>query len=144
MQTIKGPAIFLAQFAGDEAPFNSLDSIAAWAASLGFKGLQIPSWDARLIDLMPPDVIFINTSRGFVVDATALAAFLAHAPDAVALLDVHEPEPITAANPLLSAPNAHLHPHLASRTKAAIDAMSWVVRDVVAVLDGETPEHPAG
>jgi len=51
MQTIKGPAIFLAQFTGDEAPFNSLDSIAAWAASLGFKGLQIPSWDARLIDL---------------------------------------------------------------------------------------------
>jgi sugar phosphate isomerase/epimerase len=51
MRTIKGPAIFLAQFAGDEAPFNSLDSIAAWAASLGFKGVQIPSWDGRLFDL---------------------------------------------------------------------------------------------
>ncbi|MBS7792307.1 sugar phosphate isomerase/epimerase [Roseococcus sp. SDR] len=51
MRTIKGPAIFLAQFAGDEAPFNSLDAIAAWAASLGFKGVQIPSWDARLFDL---------------------------------------------------------------------------------------------
>jgi sugar phosphate isomerase/epimerase len=51
MRTIRGPAIFLAQFAGDEAPFNSLDSIAAWAASLGFRGVQIPSWDGRLFDL---------------------------------------------------------------------------------------------
>jgi sugar phosphate isomerase/epimerase len=51
MRTIKGPAIFLAQFAGDEAPFNSLDSIAAWAADLGFEGVQIPSWDSRLFDL---------------------------------------------------------------------------------------------
>ena len=51
MKTIKGPALFLAQFAGDEAPFNSLDSIAAWAAGIGYQGVQIPSWDARLIDL---------------------------------------------------------------------------------------------
>jgi sugar phosphate isomerase/epimerase len=48
---MKGPAIFLAQFAGDAAPFNNLDSIAAWAAKLGYKGVQIPSWDARLFDL---------------------------------------------------------------------------------------------
>ena len=51
MRTIKGPAIFLAQFAGDAAPFSSLKSIAAWAAKLGYKGVQIPSWDARLFDL---------------------------------------------------------------------------------------------
>ncbi len=51
MRTLKGPAIFLAQFAGDEAPFNSLNSIASWAAGLGYKGLQIPSWDSRLFDL---------------------------------------------------------------------------------------------
>lgn len=51
MKTIKGPALFLAQFAGDDAPFNSLDSIAAWAAGLGYQGVQIPSWDARMIDL---------------------------------------------------------------------------------------------
>src|SRR5256885_16697761 len=51
MRTIKGPAIFLAQFAGDAAPFNNLKSIAAWAAKLGYKGVQIPSWDARLFDL---------------------------------------------------------------------------------------------
>jgi sugar phosphate isomerase/epimerase len=51
MTNIQGPGIFLAQFMGDTAPFNSLDSICKWAASLGFTGVQIPSWDARCIDL---------------------------------------------------------------------------------------------
>jgi sugar phosphate isomerase/epimerase len=51
MKTIKGPGIFLAQFAGDDAPFNSLDGMANWAAKLGFKGIQIPTWDRRLFDL---------------------------------------------------------------------------------------------
>ncbi|PTM39496.1 sugar phosphate isomerase/epimerase [Bosea sp. 124] len=49
--TMKGPAIFLAQFAGDSAPFNSWASITAWAAGLGYRGVQLPSWDARFIDL---------------------------------------------------------------------------------------------
>jgi sugar phosphate isomerase/epimerase len=48
---IKGPAIFLAQFAGDAPPFDSLDAICGWAAALGYRGVQIPSWDARLFDL---------------------------------------------------------------------------------------------
>ncbi len=48
---IKGPAIFLAQFAGDAAPYNSLKSITKWAGDLGYKGVQIPTWDGRLIDL---------------------------------------------------------------------------------------------
>ena len=51
MRTIKGPAIFLAQFAGDTSPFNNLNEISRWAASLGYKGVQIPTWDARLFDL---------------------------------------------------------------------------------------------
>jgi len=51
MKTIKGPAIFLAQFMDDKAPFNSLDSICGWVASLGYKGVQIPTWDGRCIDL---------------------------------------------------------------------------------------------
>ncbi|MEE1673642.1 sugar phosphate isomerase/epimerase [Agarivorans aestuarii] len=51
MKTLQGPALFLAQFASDEAPFNSLSSIAAWAASVGYKGVQMPSWDKRLFDL---------------------------------------------------------------------------------------------
>jgi len=51
MRTLKGPAIFLAQYAGDTPPFDSLRGIAAWAAGHGFVGIQVPSWDARLFDL---------------------------------------------------------------------------------------------
>jgi len=51
MQTLKGPAIFLAQFVSDEAPFNTFDAICGWVASLGYKGVQVPTWDKRLIDL---------------------------------------------------------------------------------------------
>ena len=51
MKTIKGPALFLAQFAGDAAPFNSWAAITEWAADCGYKGVQVPTWDARLFDL---------------------------------------------------------------------------------------------
>jgi sugar phosphate isomerase/epimerase len=51
MKTIKGPGIFLAQFAGEQAPFNTLGGMARWAAGLGFTGIQIPTWDRRLFDL---------------------------------------------------------------------------------------------
>ncbi|WP_425645011.1 sugar phosphate isomerase/epimerase family protein [Agrobacterium leguminum] len=50
MKTIKGPAIFLAQFVGDKAPFDTLDNLGQWAASLGYKGIQVPT-DPRLFDL---------------------------------------------------------------------------------------------
>lgn len=51
MTTIKGPGIFLAQFMGDNAPFNNLRSICLWAEALGYKAVQIPTWDSRCIDL---------------------------------------------------------------------------------------------
>ena len=51
MKTIKGPGIYLAQFAGDVTPFNSLDAICGWAAGLGYEGVQIPTWDSRLFNL---------------------------------------------------------------------------------------------
>ncbi|MGA2794171.1 MAG: sugar phosphate isomerase/epimerase, partial [Roseiarcus sp.] len=51
MKSIKGPGIFLAQFVGDQAPYNTFDTICGWAGSLGYKGVQIAAWDARLIDL---------------------------------------------------------------------------------------------
>jgi sugar phosphate isomerase/epimerase len=51
MRKMQGPGIFLAQFLREEAPFNSLDGLAAWAAEKGYLGLQIPTWDARTIDL---------------------------------------------------------------------------------------------
>lgn len=51
MKQIKGPGIFLAQFLRDDEPFNTLEGITKWAADLGYKGVQIPSWDPRVIDL---------------------------------------------------------------------------------------------
>jgi D-3-phosphoglycerate dehydrogenase len=93
------------------------------ASNAGFVG-------ASLIGRMRPEAVLVNTSRGFVVDHAALAAWLRANPGAQALLDVHDPEPFDASNPLLGLPNAHLAPHLASRTDAAMEAMSWVVRDV--------------
>jgi len=51
MSKMKGPAVFLAQFTGPEAPFDSLANITQWAGELGYKGVQIPTWEAGLIDL---------------------------------------------------------------------------------------------
>lgn len=51
MRTIRGPGLFLAQFAGEAAPFNSFAAITKWAAGCGYRGVQLPSWDARLFDL---------------------------------------------------------------------------------------------
>jgi sugar phosphate isomerase/epimerase len=51
MKNIKGPAIFLAQFMTNEAPFDSLDGICGWAAARGYIGIQIPTWESRLINL---------------------------------------------------------------------------------------------
>ena len=50
-KTMKGPAIFLAQFADDKAPFNSFENICKWASALGYKGIQVPTWDDRMINL---------------------------------------------------------------------------------------------
>lgn len=93
--------------------------------------------DERLLGRMRSDAVLINTSRGFVVDSAALAEFLKAHSGALALLDVHEPEPFGQDYPLLGLPNARLYPHLASRTQRAMENMSWVVRDVVRVLKGE-------
>lgn len=51
MSKMKGPAIFLAQFAGSEAPFNNLENITKWASDLGYKGIQLPTWESSIIDL---------------------------------------------------------------------------------------------
>ena len=71
MKTIKGPAIFLAQFLGDDAPFNKLESICKWAKSLGYIGVQIPTWDARCIDLKKAaeSKTYADEIRGIVNDS---------------------------------------------------------------------------
>jgi phosphoglycerate dehydrogenase-like enzyme len=93
--------------------------------------------------MLKPDAIVINTSRGEVLDAQALADAIRAKKLAGAALDVFRPEPPAPGFPLLGLENVILTPHLAARTYTALENMSWVVRDVVAVLDGQRPAHPA-
>ena len=71
MKTIKGPAIFLAQFVGDEKPFNNLKNICEWAKDLGYKAVQIPAWDQRLIDIVKAgeSKTYCDEIKGIVNDA---------------------------------------------------------------------------
>src|SRR5262245_2193728 len=96
-----------------------------------------------LLTLMKSTAILINTSRGEVLDDAALAAVLREKKIAGAAIDVFDPEPPRADYPLLGLDNVLLTPHVAARTHTAIENMSWVVRDVVEVLNGRTPKHPA-
>ena len=92
---------------------------------------------------MRPTAVVVNTSRGEVLDAAALADALRAGRLAGAAVDVFAPEPPGLDLPLLGVPNVLLTPHLAARTHTAIANMSWVVRDVMAVLDGHRPRYPA-
>jgi phosphoglycerate dehydrogenase-like enzyme len=98
---------------------------------------------AAQLALMKPDAILINTSRGEVLDVNALAAALKGKKLAGAALDVYWPEPPEAGFPLVGMENVLLTPHLAARTSTAMQNMSWVARDVMAVLEGRKPEHAA-
>lgn len=98
---------------------------------------------AAQLALLKPDAIVINTSRGEVLDVKALASALKAGRLAGAALDVFHPEPPAADFPLLGMENVLLTPHLAARTHTALENMSWVVRDVLGVLEGRKPEHPA-
>ena len=93
--------------------------------------------------MMKPDAIVINTSRGEALDAAALAEALKAGKLAGAALDVYHPEPPPPDFPLLGFDNVILTPHLAARTYTALENMSWVTRDVVAVLEGRPPKGPA-
>lgn len=95
------------------------------------------------IALMKKDAILINTSRGEVLDAHALADAIREKRLHGAALDVYWPEPPKEDFPLIGFDNVLLTPHLAARTGTALENMSWVVRDVVAVLRGEKPKHAA-
>jgi phosphoglycerate dehydrogenase-like enzyme len=92
---------------------------------------------------MKHDALLINMSRGEVLDAAALADAIAQKRLAGAAVDVYAPEPPAGDFPLLGFENVVLTPHMASRTETAQENMSWVVRDVVAVIEGRTPKYPA-
>jgi sugar phosphate isomerase/epimerase len=95
MKMIKGPAIFLAQFAGDAAPFNSFDGICQWAAALGYVGVQIPTWDARLFDLKKA-----SESQDYADEVRAIAA---HHGLAITELSTHLQGQLVAVHPAYDA-----------------------------------------
>jgi phosphoglycerate dehydrogenase-like enzyme len=97
----------------------------------------------RELAMMKPDAILINTSRGEVLDINALADALTDKRLAAAAIDVFHPEPPPPNLPLLGMDNVILTPHMAARTHTAIENMSWVVRDVIDVLQGKPPRFPA-
>jgi len=93
--------------------------------------------------LLKPTAIVINAARGEVLDAAALAQAIRAKKLAGAALDVYAPEPPPADFPLLGLDNVLLTPHLAARTTTAMANMSWVVKDVIAVISGQAPQYPA-
>ena len=98
---------------------------------------------AKELAMMKPDALLINSARGEALDINALAAALREKRIAGAMIDVYDPEPPAAGFPLLGLKNALLTPHMAARTYTAIENMSWVVRDVIEVLNRRPPKYPA-
>ena len=97
----------------------------------------------QAIAQMKPGSILINTSRGEVLDIDAVAEAIRSGHLAGCAIDVFDPEPPKPGFPLLGFDNVLLTPHLAARTHTALENMSWVVRDVMAVLNGQPPRYPA-
>jgi sugar phosphate isomerase/epimerase len=120
MKTIKGPGIFLAQFAGDEAPYNSLDGMARWAARLGFKGVQIPSWDRRLFDLglAAESQVYCDEVLGVIGDAGL----------AVTELSTHLQGQLVATHPAYDAAFADFAP--AELAQDAKGRQAWAVEQL--------------
>src|SRR5665213_4131980 len=94
------------------------------------------------ISQMKPGSILINTSRGEVLDVNAVAEAIRSGHLSGCAIDVFDPEPPKPGFPLLGFENVLLTPHLAARTQTAMENMSWVVRDVIAVLNGQPARYP--
>ena len=98
---------------------------------------------AQQLDMMKPTAILINAARGEIVDGEALLEALTNRRIAGAGLDVFDPEPLPADSPFFALDNVFLTPHMASHTADAMYKMAMVAEDVVAVLQGKEPQHPA-
>ncbi|MFK4811078.1 sugar phosphate isomerase/epimerase family protein [Devosia sp. ZW T5_3] len=125
MRTIKGPAVFLAQFAGDKPPFNSFDAICGWAANYGYKGVQIPTWVTSLIDLEKA-----ATSKTYADELTGTAAKHGLA---ITELSTHLQGQLVAAHPVYDtmldgfAP-ASVHNNPKARQEWAVQQLHWAAQ----------------
>ena len=99
--------------------------------------------DAEALTRMRRSAILINTARGPIVDQAALLGALRDGRIAGAALDVTDPEPLPADDPLLSAPNLIVAPHIGSATHTAREQMAALAVDnLLAALDGQPMPHP--
>ena len=120
MKTIKGPGIFLAQFCGDDKPFNNLNDIAKWASNLGYKAVQIPTWDKRIFDLEKA-----GSSKNY---CDEIRGILNEQGLEISELSTHLQGQLVASHPAYDlmfdvfAPE-NLHGNVKERTKWAVDQM---------------------
>jgi sugar phosphate isomerase/epimerase len=125
MKMIKGPAIFLAQFAADVAPFNSFEKICEWAAALGYIGVQIPTWDARLFDLQKA-----SESQDYADEVKGIAA---HHGLSITELSTHLQGQLVAVHPAYDAAfdgfaAAEVRGNPKARTEWAVDQVKRAIR----------------
>ncbi len=99
--------------------------------------------NVQMLKHLRDDCLLLNTARGMLIDPMLLARWAQDHPRARVILDVHDPEPPPINHPLRRLQNARLLPHLASRTGIAMKNMGWVVKDLIGVLNGRPPPHPA-
>jgi glyoxylate reductase len=141
-----------AGFDMDVAVADIGDDVLAMLPGADFVSLHVPLTDAttgligaRELEAMKPTAILVNTARGPVVDRDALAEALHSGTIGGAALDVTDPEPLPADDPLLRAPNLLVVPHIGSATTGARAAMTdRAVRNLLAGLAGEPVPYPAG
>ena len=125
MTNIKGPAIFLAQFLSDDAPFNDLQSICKWAKDLGFKGIQLPTWDSKYFDLekAAESQTYVDEIKGLVNEMGL----------EITELSTHLQGQLVAVNPAYDllfdgfAP-AHLHNNPKERTQWAVQQLKYAAK----------------
>jgi sugar phosphate isomerase/epimerase len=125
MKTIKGPAIFLAQFMGDQAPFNDFKKICEWASSLGYIGVQVPTWDSRCIDLQKA-----AESKDYAQEVQGIAK---EAGVAITELATHLQGQLVAVHPAYDAmfdgfAPAAVHGNPAARTEWAVQQLKYAAK----------------
>jgi len=125
MRTIKGPAIFLAQFAGDTAPFNTLDGICGWAADLGYKGVQLPTGVGSFVDLEKA-----ATSQTYADELKGTVA--AHGLE-ITELSTHLQGHLVAAHPVYDAlldgfAPREVHGNATARQEWAVQQLKWAAK----------------
>ncbi len=125
MKNIQGPAIFLAQFVDAEAPFDTLDHLCEWAASLGYRGIQIPTWERHLIDLG-------KAARSKTYCQELLGRVASYGLE-ITELSTHLQGQLVAVHPAYDLQFDHFAPdevkgNPAARTKWAVQQLKWAAR----------------